>query len=191
MRSTGWPALFAGLVASFTLLVLADAGRSDDEEKELREGLVKLATALEKKDDATAKKLAGELAKKFGTDSVMYMHAERAKGGLGVGDKADAAKPDGIEKKVIVLSKKALADDQLNAEAEALTQMGWRLAAIAEVTAAHAPDKDRKVWVDSTAEYKAAGVELAEAARAKKADMILKAAKKADASCLKCHDTFR
>jgi hypothetical protein len=190
MRWIGLPARVAGLVGCFSLVFLLDAARGD-EEKELREGLLKLVTALEKKDDAAAKKLAGELAKKYEADLVMFMHTERSKGGLGVGLKPDEVKPDGLEKKVIALSKKALPQDQLDGEAAALTQMAYRLAAIAEVTAAQVPDMDKKVWADSAAAYKTGSLELAEGAKAKKPDMVLQAAKKIDASCLKCHDTFR
>lgn len=190
MRWMGLPALVAGLVGCFTLVILIDAARGD-EEKELREGLLKMVAAMEKKDDAEVKKLAAELAKKFESESIMFMHAERSKGGLGVGLKPDEAKPDGLEKKVIALSKKALPQDQLDGEASALTQMGFRMAAIAEVTAIQVPDKDKKIWADSSAAYKAGGLELAEGAKAKKPDMVFQAAKKIDASCLKCHDTFR
>lgn len=191
MQWNGWPALLAGLLGCFTCIVLVDAGRGADEEKELREGLVKLAAYLEKKDDAEAKKLVGELAKKYDMEALMAMHTERSKGGLGVGSKPDLVKPDSIEKKVVALARKPLPPDQLNNEADALTQMGYQMAAIAEMTTALAPEKNKKAWLDAAADYKVTALQLAEVAKAKKADDIQKAARKADSICLKCHDTIR
>lgn len=196
MRFMAWPALFAGCMG-FAFLVLGGSGRSaDDGEKELRDGLAKLAVALEKKDEAEAKKLVADLAKKFDMEAIMFMHAERSKGGLGVSLKPDEAKPDGIEKKVVALAKKPMPPDQLNAEAEALAQMGFRMAAIAEVTLARAPEKDeggkkRKDWLDQAAGYRTASLQLAEGAQAKKSEAVQQAAKKADATCARCHDVFK
>jgi hypothetical protein len=196
MRFLGRPALVAALLASFALLLLINSGRGADEEKELREGLVKLAAAIEKKDDEAAKKLVSDLAKKFDMEAIMFMHAERSKGGVGVGSKPDEAKPDGIEKKVVALAKKPLPPDQLSSEADALAQMGYRMAALADLTLARAPQKDeaakkRKDWLDWAAGYRAASLSLVEAAQAKKPDLVHQAAKKADATCTRCHDTFK
>jgi hypothetical protein len=190
MRSKRWPAALAGLIAFFLLAGLVESGRGD-EEKELREGLIKLAAAIEKKDDGEARKLVGDLSKKFDLEALMYMHQERSKGGLGLSLKPDEAKPDGIEKKVVALARKPLPPEQLNAEADALVHMGYRMAAIAEMTTALAPEKNKKAWLDAAADYKAGSLQLAEGSKAKKPDLVQQAAKKVDAICLKCHDTIR
>src|SRR5262245_2204256 len=72
MRFMGWPALVAGSLGLLFLVLSGSSRSADDAEKELREGLAKLAVLIEKKDEAGAKKLVEELAKKFDMESIMF-----------------------------------------------------------------------------------------------------------------------
>src|SRR5262249_20179893 len=124
-RVVGLTALALGV----GLLVSRPGNAADD--KSLPDGVQKVAAALEKKDTAGAKKLAEEIAKKVQMDDLMHLYALRTKKGLGVGGKAGAVSPDGIERKLMDLAKKPLDTKQLGDESPALTQMGYDIAALA------------------------------------------------------------
>src|SRR5262245_15816196 len=81
---------------------------ADDEDKEVKEAILKLAAAVEKNDEAAAKKLVNEI-KKHELEHVMNLMKPPGKGGLPV-------VKEGIEIKLNALSKKA-ADVKTNAEA--------------------------------------------------------------------------
>ena len=65
--------------------VVVTAGNAADEK--LGDGVLKVASALEKKDAAGAKKQAETIAKSVMMDDLMHLFAPRAKKGLGVGGK--------------------------------------------------------------------------------------------------------
>ncbi len=164
--------------------------------KALADGVKKIAGAFEKKDAAGAKKQAETLAKDAAMDDVMHLFALRTKKGLGVGSKAGAISPDGIERKLMDLAKKPLDAKQMGDEADAIKEMGYDMAALAAVCVAKPPDKDdgkkkKKDWVAWSAELQQQSLDLATAAKDKKAADVQKAAKAADATCTKCHDVFR
>jgi cytochrome c556 len=181
-----------------TVTALERAGAADDEElKQLCQEIPKLAQAMKKKDQAEVKKLIEKL-KKNNLDAIMGVCGLRNLGGLGVGDKPGAIKPDGIEKKVEGLGKKALLPNQLKDEAPAIAKMAWEIAAINEITIAHTPDKDmgqakKKTWTDSAKDLQIAALELATAAEAKTLDpkTVQKAASRVDNNCQKCHGEWR
>jgi cytochrome c556 len=189
----------AGLLLGLGVL----AGRAADD-KELQATVQKTATAFEKNDVAEAKKLAAEVAKNTKDfEDVMHLFAPRTPKpakrppGWGVGPKSGVITPDGIEKKLEALADKGkLPADRLNAEADALTEMGYRVAAIGEVSLAKKPAKDegkKKVadWVKWSQEMRSAGLALAAAAKKKDAAGVEKAAKMANDSCTKCHAVYR
>jgi len=190
----GWVAGLAGLALGLGLLSAGPGSAADD--KTLPDGVQKVAAALEKKDTAGAKKLAEEIAKKAQMDDIMHLYALRTKKGLGVGSKAGAISPDGIERKLMDLAKKKLDDKALGDESPALTEMGYSMAALALIAGSKPPDKDegkkkKKDWVSWSDELQKQAIEFASAAKDKKAAELHKAAKGADATCTKCHDVFR
>ena len=188
--------LVAGLVVGMGIVAGSGPSTAADADKELQEAVRKIGSAIEKKDAAEAKKQAAALAKKTDMEAVMHLFAPRAKGGLGVGPKPNAVTPDGIEKKLQDMVKKPLAQAQLEGEAAALQQMGVDMAAICEVVTVLVPDKGdaakkKKEWIAMTAELREAGLQMAAAAKDKKADPLHQAVRKAHASCEKCHEVFR
>jgi cytochrome c556 len=194
----GWTRL--GLTLAIGGLLLTSSGTAADEDlKKAGQEIVQLAEAIKKKDQAQIKKLTESL-KKHDLDVIMGTCGLRNLGGIGVGDKPGVIKPDGIEKKVEALGKKALLPSQLKDEAPAIAKMAYEIAAINELAIVHpsAPEKDegqakKKTWVDSAKDLQAAALELASAAEAKKLDpqSIQKAASRVDANCQKCHTDWR
>jgi hypothetical protein len=166
------------------------------DDKNLIDGVLKVAGAFEKKDTAGAKKQAEEIAKKVAMDDLMHLFALRTKKGLGVGSKPGLVSPDGIERKLMDLAKKPLDATQLAAESQALTEMGYSMAALAHITLAKPPDKDegkkkKKDWVAWSGELQQLALDFAAAAKDKKAADLHKIARAADGTCTKCHDIFR
>lgn len=201
----GLAAVTAGLILG--LWVFAPLGRTSDSEdkdiKEMTESVIKIAGSIEKKNADDTKKQVGDLAKKFQgkkpplvMEDLMHLFALRSKKGLGVGPKAGAVMPDGLEKKVEALADKGLSAKQLEEEAAGIEQMGYAMAALGEVSKAVPPEKDMgkkkiKDWVKWSEDLREASLALAEAAKKKDANAIKTAADKANTSCNKCHDVFR
>ena len=203
VHARGW---IVGIAGSALALGLLGPGQAADDSKELVESVKKVAAALAKNDASEAKKLADGFGKKFENEDAMALFGPRTKSdgkmgrGLGVGSKPGVLKPDGIEKKLMELAKKPLPDKQLADEADALTTMGYDMAALAAIAHGSEPsDKDKKpvykkrkkdweTWAD---ELKDASLKLATAAKDKKAGDLHKIATKADETCSKCHAVFR
>jgi hypothetical protein len=192
-RPASWVAVCAAGFLGWFLMEAGRTGAADDYDP--RDPVLKLAGAMEKK-DKDAKEQAKGIAKKVEMESLMHLFQLRTKKGLGVGLKAGAVMPDGIEKKIETLADKPLAAKALDSESEGLTQMGYAMAAIAEVCVAKAPEKDMgkkkvKDWVKWSEDLRDASVQLAEAAKKKDASALQKATDKANTSCNRCHDVFR
>lgn len=170
-------------------LVILPAGLAADEKNPAAGPVLKAAEALKKGDDASAKKEI-EALKKMDLEGVMHLFKLRDKGGLGVGDKPGAVKPDGIEAKIIQMAKKAAPAD---AKPPA-TDMGYIIAVIADVATGKCPvdkktgEKDPKDWAQWSKDMKDGAMELA---KAKSADEAKKAAAKVNTACNNCHGVFR
>jgi hypothetical protein len=191
----GWIIGVTGLTLGIGLLSQATTGSAADS-KELLGEVQKIANALEKKDASGAKKMAEDVAKKNDLEDIMHLFGLRTKGGFGVGPKAGTITPDGIERKLTELAKKPLGAKELGDEAAALTDMGYRMAALATVAHAKPPAKDegkkkKKDWVAWSDELRTISLDFAAAAKDKKGADLHKAAVKADNNCTKCHEVFR
>lgn len=152
-----------------------------------------LKSAIDKLADG--KGSAADIAKKNELGEVMHLFKLRTKKGWGVGGKAGAITPDGIEAKLMGLGKNANAAD-VKKNADAYEQMAKRTAAIAKVTDAHAPKekkagKDPKDWKKFADEMKEQSDELAKAAKAGDAAKVKAAANKVVGACNECHTIFR
>jgi len=186
-----------GIVLGLGLLQLdSRSALAQDKEvpKELRDGIQKIADTLGKDKSANVAKDAQAL-KEFNLKVVMRLFKLRKNGGFGFGDKP-AAKQDGMEAKLDALSEDELNAADLAAQADAIKQMGNRVAALAALTEARpapktAKKKDPKNWVAYSQDMKNAGLALAAAAGDKKPADIKKAAERAGLTCTKCHDDFR
>jgi len=183
----------AGLALALAALV-GPRGAADDAKtmpKEVTDGVLKIADLLAKNKDADVSKEAAEL-KKVDLKFPMRLFKLRKNSGLGVGKAGDVPeKMDGIERQL-----EEVGDGGGIKDFAALQEMGYRTAAIAAVSEAKAPakaagKKNPKDWVAWSAEMRKAGLELAEAAKAKNAAGVQKAAATATKTCTKCHDVFR
>jgi hypothetical protein len=182
-------------VALFTLSFLTSRGSGAADDKDLKDTILKLANALEKNDPAASKKLVDQL-KEADLGDIMVKFKLRSKGGLGVGPKPDAVKPDGIEDKLRALGKKTDKKELTNHSAD-FAQMAYVMAAVAEVAGQMCPveqktgDKDPKEWKQWVEEVKTGSRTLAAAAKAQDAEKVKVTAQKIYAACNDCHGKFR
>jgi hypothetical protein len=204
MRARGTKVAGTGLALGLWVLILAGPGGADDKEepepKEVRPTILKMADALAK-DKASDVKKEAEVLRKFKLKFTMRLLKLRTSKGLGIGPKAGLVRKeeDGIERKVDVLADVELTKAQLAKEGTALEAAGFRLAAIATVAQAWAPDKDDpkdekkkvKTWKDNADLLREAALQLADAVRANNGPGIKKAAILAQKSCVECHRAFR
>lgn len=179
-------------------VLTAAGGNGADDKQDALNAVRRMADAIEKKDEETVKAQLEIVAKKGSLDEVMHLFALRSKQGEGLGPKPGAITPDGIEAKILNLAtgKKQIPEKQLEKEADALARAGYISAAIAEVAIKFAPDrkegaKDPKEWIAWSKDMKAASIEFAEAAKARKGKEVKAAAVKLNNSCSACHSVFR
>jgi cytochrome c556 len=170
---------------------IKEAGKATD-------GLKRLIDAIEKdKDQKEIAKAAEDLNKKTDLKHIMWAaYKPREKGGQGVGPNANAIRPDGIEAKLISMSKKEMPANQLMKEGPALIKMAETAKAMAEIAELNTPKKNEPKkpiadWTKSNKAQKDAAKELIDAVKANKADKVLDATKNLYASCTNCHSVFR
>ena len=196
--------LFGVLALSVCLLTSAiTRGDDDDDAADIKEAakatdaLKKLVEAIEAGKEKDIPKLADELNKKTDLKHIMWSaYKPRKKGGLGVGAKPGTIRPDGIEAKIISMSKKPLPANQLQKESEDLIKMAEVSKAIAEIADRNAPQKDepkkpKADWKKFNDLQKKSSKELIDAVKAKDPDKVLDATKNLYSSCTNCHSVFR
>jgi soluble cytochrome b562 len=186
----------AVLVLGLGLLLTSRSIRADDEdEKNVKAAQEIVLKATE--GDAAAKEKAGKelMAKKLGLKAAMYVFKLRTAGGVGVGDKAGAISPDGIEAKLINLGKKELGT-AAKKEGPALAKAAQIADTMSYVADAYTPtkkvgDKDPKDWMEYVKEMRSSAEDLAKAADKGDSKGIKAAATKLTAACNECHGKFR
>src|SRR5947209_6103159 len=115
----------AGLFAvAASVGLLPSVGRTAPEEKNLPAAVLKLAEAIEEKDTTEVQKQTVALARQFEVEDWMRLFALRRKNGIGVGATPGFIMPDGIEAKLLALSKKLPTPREIDAQSEALVRMG-------------------------------------------------------------------
>jgi hypothetical protein len=195
-----------GAIALGTCLLTTSIIRSaddDDDAADIKEAskasdaLKKLIDAIEtSKDPKVVAAAAEELNKKTDLKHAMWAAFKpRDKGGLGVGDKGKI-KPDGIEAKIISMSKKPMTAAVLEKEGPALIKMAEASKAIAEVAALNTPKKDepkkpKADWTKYNDVQKKSAQQLIDAVKMKDPDKVLDATKNLYSSCTNCHSVFR
>jgi hypothetical protein len=185
------PRLLPGacLALSVALLVRADA-RSQDASAEVK--------AARKDVVALAEKLAGGKAitpaeavafRKRHEDfySVGMIFKPRRKGGLGFGPVKDG---DGIEYKLILLSRKALTPAQMKVEQAELARMGRVLRAVAKVMPAYGSryrPAAQKAWRDYATQFDKEAEALSRAIAGGNPTAVRRAAARVNDVCTNCH----
>jgi hypothetical protein len=203
LRGTGL--LIAAVTAS------AKRGEADHHLDAARAAALRLSKAIEKGDVAAAKTDAAALASlkatapggttSFGPTEpdlgdAMNLLKLRSKGGLGFGLKPPSG-ADGIEAKLISLSKRPLPAPQMAKQADDLARTGYILAALSAICDGHPPKKKGttgkgdRAWAGWTEEMRAAALELADAAKKKDSAGVKKAVNQLNKTCTNCHDEFR
>lgn len=178
-----------GLLAFFmaSLVVLTADLRATAADKEDLKKAMDILAELVKSDG----KGAEAASKKTSIDVVMHLFKPANKGGIGVGEKGE-----GIEPKIIALSKKALPADQLKKEADILITLARQTKAIADINEFHGPakkvaNKDPKDWKKYNDEMRKFSVDLVKAIESGKADDVKKVSTSLNSSCVNCHTIFR
>ncbi len=194
----GYARCMAALLMGLGVVVLVGPGGAADDKKMVPEavisGLQKVADSLAKDPKADVSKDLDGL-KKFDLKLPMKLFKKRENGGWGVGGKAGAINPDGIERQLEALGEGANAA-ALAKDGDAIMELGYRTAAIAALAEAKAPakamgKKTPKEWMKWSTELKTASLQLGEAAKKKDAAAVTKAAAAASKTCSGCHDIFR
>lgn len=176
--------------------ILLTGATGAGENKEIRDGIDKIATTLQKGDKDGAKKQADALAKKIDDlADAMDLFKPRKKNGFGVGKTPGAINPDGIEQMLLKIGRDAPAAGTLKKDGAALEEMGYRIAAMGLIAAAKgAPKtakgtpKDWNGWSNDTVK---GGLDVAAAAKAKGGADVKSAASKLNNACNSCHTVFR
>jgi hypothetical protein len=118
------------------------------------------------------------------------------KGGEGIHEKLQSNIPlkgtlNGIEEKLRVLVRRKLTDANMKKEADELALLGYRAAVVGELTYYYPQKKNAKEWQELSLEMRDAGIALAEAAKTRDSEAVLKAGNNLNSSCNRCHSEFR
>ncbi len=184
--------LAAGALLALGIWFLAaPSGQSasdKDDLKPLREAIIKMAEAQ----GGDVKEQAAALAKKAELVDVMSAAFKpRSKGGIGVGPKKTG---DGIELKIISMSKKTLPAPELRNQSKELIRMAEISRVMAEVTRNYpapkgkGPPNDWKKYADQM--DKLSG-DLTRAIKTGNPATVKKATSNLNDNCTSCHTDFR
>ncbi len=136
------------------------------------------------------------LEKIGGLNDWMYLLKLRRAGGFGFTGKSGQPNTDGMEARMLGLSRKALSPMELETQADDIVRLANINAVLGQVAAAFTPTKadpkkDPKVWKQTQEDMVKFSLALAAAARKKDAKETLGAAKGLNTSCTDCHEVFR
>jgi cytochrome c' len=179
-----------GMMVTAALLglgIMTAVALADDEKATIE----KMADALQKGNDSEARKMAGALKDADLEDIMNLMLPRKAKGGggIGVGPKAGAIMPDGIEKKIQALEKVAPKGDE---EMKALERAGYIMHAISLTVGDKVPKGKKPMpWKKYSADYEKAAKDFTDAAKKKDPKAIQAAAAKLNNACLQCHNDYK
>jgi hypothetical protein len=155
--------------------------------------ILDLAKDLQEGKDGATK--VADIRKKYELEEVMHGFKHSTKGGIGY-EGGPRGATDGIEMKVINLSKKELSAAELAREKQALVKLAYINAAIADVATKFAPTapkggKGAKEWNAYAADMKKSALDLSAAAKGSDASRLKKAAANLTNACNGCHGDFR
>jgi hypothetical protein len=172
-------------------------------DKEAADAVAKQAEDVAKgKDWASLVKQGQPMAKKVELEQVMHLMKLRKpddekRSGLGVGAKPGAITPDGIEAKIINMSKAPMPAARLQKEQEALIQLAERTAAIASIGIHQCPvqapmgQKTPAKWKELMEDMHKSSEQLIKALKDKNPAKVKEAARRLNANCNDCHAIFR
>jgi hypothetical protein len=154
--------------------------------------VLKLAAAIKAGDKDAVKTQATALAK-LDMDEVMDVFKPRSKGGIGVGKDKGKIIPDGIELKLQTMGRDAPSAAVLTKEGDALEEMAYVIAAVAEVAAIKgAPGgKQKDNWATWSKEMKEASSGLTKAVKSKGGAEVKSISTKINNNCAACHAVFK
>jgi hypothetical protein len=168
---------------------IAEAGKATDK-------LKKLVDALAEGKVDTVPGLAKATSGTTSLKHIMWAaYKPRDKGGMGMGATPGSIKPDGIEAKLIAMSRKPLGTAQLEKESPSLIRLAQVAQGMAEVVDLNPPapaaGKPLEKWVKFNKEQKDAAKDVIDAVKANDTKAVQTAATRLYASCTNCHGVFR
>jgi soluble cytochrome b562 len=188
-------ALVVGAAVCLGMVGLMNVQAADDDPPPagMRDALDKLAESIAK-DPAAAKKDAKAIADKYDLEDVMKSYKLRDKDGKvgwGVGARPTGAKDDGLEARIINLSKKSPGKADLEKQEKDLVQMANRSAAIAEIAIAKPPKPGLKDWKEWSEKMSKSSQELAKAIKDGDPKAVKNTAGDLAGTCTDCHAKYR
>lgn len=157
-----------------------------------------IAAALQSGKKDAAMKLTKTVAKQQGeVYEPMLLFKPRAKHGIGVGPKANQIVPDGIEQLIRVFARDAPSKAKITKHKDALVQMGYRTAAIADIAIALTSKqnfnkkKTKAKWQEFCKEMNESAHQFVKAVKSGSPAEVKKAASSLDSACNRCHSVFR
>ena len=129
------------------------------------------------------------------TEPMMKIFLSKAKGGEGIHAELQyhpsLKNLNGIEALIGKLAGKKLSDDNLTKVEKELPYLGYRLAVVGSITHEFTPKKEVEKWREFSRDMRDASIALAESARKKDGDGVMKAASALENTCVECHSVFK
>lgn len=146
-----------------------------------------------------ASDLAGKLKMRVRRDeflvAMMELYRNKAKGGEGIHEdlqyQPKLKNQNGIEALIGALASKKLSEENLAKVEKELPLLAYRIAVTANLTRYAAPKKDAERWNKLAGEMRDSAIALADAAKKKDAQGIVKSAESLQKSCTNCHGEFK
>jgi hypothetical protein len=174
------------------LLLAGSVALSQDKSEKSPGSLVELAKLSEEGQDVS--KAAEALKEKYKElKNVMSGYKSRARKGIGTGP---ASPEDGIETKIIALSKQAPTAATLKKEKADLLRVAHVNVAVSEMARLYKPKKarqgkTRKDWLKYCDDLKQGAEDLIKAVKANDPKAVQRGAAALQAACNRCHEDFR
>ncbi len=191
---THFPLRFA-LAAVAVILLLNQGGAAPREQ--LVKQLDTVADAVRKGDKESLPDLVKKAAKlERELEHWMELFHSEGKKGLSVGKVVGPMKVKNVEQLIDYLAHNDLADEDLKKSADALTEIAYRTAALAKISDAYAPkkDKDKKTkarWMVYTGSMYEGSLDLVQAVKDGSVANTRKAAIRINGNCSSCHKVFK
>lgn len=171
------------LLAVAAWLLMTNLGRSADDDKAVKDNIMKIADGVAKGGKVDEAKAADFAKKDVELEAVMHLFKPPAKKGVA------ALGPKGIELGLVDLSKKGSTKTEDVTKAAAVIQA---IAAVAKGYKGKEPgSKNPGKWTQYSDEMQKAGKDLQDAADAKDNAKMKTAATNVINACTKCHEEFR
>jgi hypothetical protein len=197
LLSSRWLSRLAPAVGALALAVLASPAGADEEEEKRRLSALgaRMLEVADKVDRVGRDELEAEAFPLVAQAELLDLHGlfkPPRRGGLDVGLPPVGAGPDGIEIRLIRLTRKPLTAAELNRDRPALFRMAQATVAVAHATALYPrPRLKPRDWDQALDEMRTASAGFLEATRGGNPAAVRTAAVRLNNNCMDCHSVYR